>query len=241
MTSGGVGKLRQVLDYWSCGQCLRHATPDQDYYCAVCRRVQRDVVQRPRLIPVVRVKPTRSDAIRVIPPEEWEAAVQAKARVSEQDLEVARFQQREEELQAQMGRLSEELERLKRQEPLPGGTERPTQFELVGVRKPEPPPEAEVSDEDVEFLEEFEELPEEAAWTPLEPVPGGQPYQHKEYTLYVRDVPTKGRGTRPLYFFSKSPKDDASPTELPAGYAVAENPRTGLPYLKKAGAQRRKK
>ena len=44
----------------------------------------------------------------------------------------------------------------------------------------------------------------------------------------------KQQGKRKLYFFSKNPID-ALPS-LPPGYEVFENPRTGLPMLRKKGA-----
>ena len=39
-----------------------------------------------------------------------------------------------------------------------------------------------------------------------------------------------GRNGKSIYFFSKEPK---SPCELPAGFAIVENPLTKLPILKK--------
>ncbi|MBN2202759.1 MAG: hypothetical protein JW700_01040 [Candidatus Aenigmarchaeota archaeon] len=39
------------------------------------------------------------------------------------------------------------------------------------------------------------------------------------------------RGKSKLYFFSEDPKDALS--SVPSGYVVFEDPRTGLPFLKK--------
>jgi APA family basic amino acid/polyamine antiporter len=59
-------------------------------------------------------------------------------------------------------------------------------------------------------------------------------FQHKGYTLYRRDIETKGGGTRPLYFFAKGTPKSGVPADKPAGYDVGVNDRTGLPYLTKA-------
>ena len=55
----------------------------------------------------------------------------------------------------------------------------------------------------------------------------------KTYTLYTRDVNLKGGRKQTIYFFSaRSPKSGTA-IDLPGGYRVVENPRTGLPFLKK--------
>jgi len=56
----------------------------------------------------------------------------------------------------------------------------------------------------------------------------------KEYTLYTRDVKLKGGKVQTIYFFSsRKPKSGKPVDKLPKGYTVVENPRTGLPFLKK--------
>ena len=50
----------------------------------------------------------------------------------------------------------------------------------------------------------------------------------KTYYLHGR----AGKGGRTLYFFAGDIRDDAL-DDLPAGYIVIENARTGLPMLKK--------
>ena len=152
----GVGKLREVVDYWACDECLEHPSREQEYFCAVCRRLQRDAAVEPRPVASPRVRGTRSDAVRVIPPDEWEAANRARERVLENELELARLQQREGELQGQIEGLQKELDELRDQETSPIDSRRRVRFDLVGVRRPE---------EQVEFQEEFEELP------PEEPLP----------------------------------------------------------------------
>ena len=55
----------------------------------------------------------------------------------------------------------------------------------------------------------------------------------KTYYLHTRDVTLRGGREQTIYFFAQSIKDGAL-DEMPAGYVVSENPRTGLPLLKKA-------
>ena len=60
------------------------------------------------------------------------------------------------------------------------------------------------------------------------------PYLHKGWTLYTRDVKLKKGPKVTIYFFSKrKPKSGRPCNEMPAGYKVGENKRTGLPYLSK--------
>ena len=58
-------------------------------------------------------------------------------------------------------------------------------------------------------------------------------YTHEGWTLYTRDVTLKGGRRQTIYFFSKRTPKSGSPCELPGGYNVGVNKRTGLPYLKK--------
>ncbi|HUC87057.1 MAG TPA: hypothetical protein VMR75_01875 [Candidatus Saccharimonadales bacterium] len=52
------------------------------------------------------------------------------------------------------------------------------------------------------------------------------------YYLHQRDVTLKGGRVQRIYFFAREVKDGAIDA-LPGGYIVVENPRTGLPILKK--------
>jgi hypothetical protein len=52
------------------------------------------------------------------------------------------------------------------------------------------------------------------------------------YYLHMRDVTLKGGRVQRIYFFAREVKDGAIDA-LPEGYIVVENPRTGLPILKK--------
>jgi len=55
----------------------------------------------------------------------------------------------------------------------------------------------------------------------------------KTYYLHSRDVTLRGGREQTIYFFAQTEKEGAMDA-LPAGYEVSENPRTGLPLLKKA-------
>ena len=55
----------------------------------------------------------------------------------------------------------------------------------------------------------------------------------KKYTLFTRDVKLKGGKKQTIYFFSARKPKSGRMTDLPMGYKVVENPRTGLPFLKK--------
>lgn len=53
------------------------------------------------------------------------------------------------------------------------------------------------------------------------------------YYLHQREVTLKGGRLQNIFFFAKEIKDGAI-DELPEGYEVIENTRTGLPILKKS-------
>lgn len=135
---GGVGKLRAVLDYWDCETCLKRHTPEQETFCAVCKRLNREVLLQP---PVAKLKkPSKDEAVRVVPHEEWEEAVQAKERqhIQEAELEEARqqlltVQEREAELQDEISDLRRRLSDLRGEAP-----EKKVPLKLVGVKKTEP-------------------------------------------------------------------------------------------------------
>lgn len=53
------------------------------------------------------------------------------------------------------------------------------------------------------------------------------------YYLHTRDITLRGSGKeQTIYFFAKSSGEGAV-EEVPSGYMVVENERTGLPVLKK--------
>jgi hypothetical protein len=56
---------------------------------------------------------------------------------------------------------------------------------------------------------------------------------YKEYILYQRKIgPHRGKKTT-IHFFSKEKPDVGRPVQLPEGYQIAVNKKTGMPYLKK--------
>ena len=55
----------------------------------------------------------------------------------------------------------------------------------------------------------------------------------KKYTLFTRSVKLKGGKAQTIYFFSSRKPKSGTQCDLPGGYKVVENPRTGLPFLKK--------
>jgi hypothetical protein len=52
------------------------------------------------------------------------------------------------------------------------------------------------------------------------------------YYLHMKDVTLKGGRLQRIYFFARDVREGAVDA-MPAGYIVVENPRTGLPVLKK--------
>jgi len=57
--------------------------------------------------------------------------------------------------------------------------------------------------------------------------------RYKEYTLYKREIGKQGEGKKTIHFFSKEKPDNSRPVQLPNGYKIAVNKKTGIPYLKK--------
>lgn len=53
------------------------------------------------------------------------------------------------------------------------------------------------------------------------------------YYLHSKDVILRGGRQQTIYFFAREEKEGVM-NELPAGYEVMENSRTGLPMLRKA-------
>ena len=58
-------------------------------------------------------------------------------------------------------------------------------------------------------------------------------YTQGDFTLYEKTIETKDKKMKTVRFFSKAEPEDGKPIELPEGYEVKENPKTGIPYLKK--------
>ena len=58
-------------------------------------------------------------------------------------------------------------------------------------------------------------------------------FRHGDYTLYAIEIDTKSGKKRTVRFFSKAEPEEGEPIELPKGYKVEKNKKTGVPYLKK--------
>lgn len=58
-------------------------------------------------------------------------------------------------------------------------------------------------------------------------------YEKSGYVLYAREQPLRKGRTQTIFFFSKRVPVVGKPSELPDGYLVAVDHRTGVPYLKK--------
>ena len=58
-------------------------------------------------------------------------------------------------------------------------------------------------------------------------------FRHGDYTLYAKEIKTKSGKKRIVRFFSKAEPEEGEPIELPKGYKVEKNEKTGVPYLKK--------
>lgn len=58
-------------------------------------------------------------------------------------------------------------------------------------------------------------------------------YEKDGYKLYRRRVKLRSGHVQTIYFFSKRVPLSAEASDLPRGYRVAVNAKTGLPYLKK--------
>ncbi|MCX6809373.1 MAG: hypothetical protein NTZ65_01315 [Candidatus Berkelbacteria bacterium] len=53
----------------------------------------------------------------------------------------------------------------------------------------------------------------------------------QKYYLHSKEVTLRGGRKQVIYYFARDERDNAA--ELPDGYVVMENSRTGLPMLKK--------
>ena len=58
-------------------------------------------------------------------------------------------------------------------------------------------------------------------------------FEHKGYKLHTLNVELKGGRNQTIFFFSKGKPKSGKPTDMPKGYKVGVNKKTGLPYLSK--------
>jgi len=54
------------------------------------------------------------------------------------------------------------------------------------------------------------------------------------YYLHGKDVTLRNGRKQRIFYFARAEKGEEALAEVPAGYAVGENQRTGLPFLSKA-------
>ena len=64
------------------------------------------------------------------------------------------------------------------------------------------------------------------------------PYSQKNskgqtYYLHGKEVTLQGGRKQKIHYFAREPKAGEALDAIPAGYEVVENPRTGLPFLKR--------
>jgi hypothetical protein len=71
------------------------------------------------------------------------------------------------------------------------------------------------------------------------------PYSYKNskgqsYFLHGKQVTLQGGRQQKIHYFAREAKAGESLDSVPDGYEVVENPRTGLPFLKRQGAAAKK-
>lgn len=84
-----------------------------------------------------------------------------------------------------------------------------------------------------EKVEEKEAIKKEPAASVQDPVDKDVLYSYGEYGLYKKEMVTSTGKAREIHFFSKTKPDVGEPVNLPDGYEVKVNKKTGLPSLKK--------
>lgn len=100
---------------------------------------------------------------------------------------------------------------------------------LEAMSPPEPIPGLQPDDTIQESAPEGDE-----AWEVVAEAPERGGYTYKDWTLYSKEHASDD-GRQRIYFFSKGEPSDGEPSDLPPGYEVSENERTGLPYLRRVG------
>lgn len=58
-------------------------------------------------------------------------------------------------------------------------------------------------------------------------------YEKNGFILYAREQEVRGKRTQTVYFFSKRKPVVGAPVDVPEGYIVSVDRRTGVPYLNK--------
>ena len=58
-------------------------------------------------------------------------------------------------------------------------------------------------------------------------------FERNGYTLYAREQKVRGEKVQTVYFFSKRKPVVGGVVDVPDGYLVVTEKKTGIPYLKK--------
>ena len=58
-------------------------------------------------------------------------------------------------------------------------------------------------------------------------------YKHGDYALYSKEIKVGQGKKRTIRFFSRTEPEDGEPVDLPDGYEVKVNKKTGVPYIRK--------
>ena len=58
-------------------------------------------------------------------------------------------------------------------------------------------------------------------------------YRYGEYALYRKEIKVGPGKKRTIHFFSRTEPEDGGPVDLPEGYEVKVNKKTGVPYIRK--------
>jgi len=58
-------------------------------------------------------------------------------------------------------------------------------------------------------------------------------FQYNDYKLYKKTIIINDEEKRTIHFFAKEPPELGEPTDLPEGYEVKINRKTGVPYIRK--------
>jgi hypothetical protein len=61
----------------------------------------------------------------------------------------------------------------------------------------------------------------------------GAVFERNGYTLYAREQRVRGEKFQTVYFFTKRKPVVGKPVDVPEGYLVAIERKTGIPYLRK--------
>lgn len=62
-------------------------------------------------------------------------------------------------------------------------------------------------------------------------------YSFEKWSLYKAEIKSKDNERKTLHFFSRWTPKRGVPCDLPKGFTVDVNKRTGLPYLKRRDKQ----